>query len=98
MHLPSFLAAVAAALVLVCGAGTRAVAQYKRTNPIAEAVKKTRPGIVAIKVIKRTEAGSKESIGTGVVVDDQHGYVVTNGHVVGRTTVVQVRLQDGTTM
>jgi serine protease Do len=98
MRIPSWQAAVTAALVLVCGAGTEANAQYNRRTPIVEAVKKTRPGIVAIKVIKQTAGGgSKESIGTGVVVDAEHGYVITNGHVVGETKRVEIRLQDGTT-
>src|ERR1043166_6813336 len=52
-------------------------AQYSRQTPIVEAVKKTRPSIVAIKAEKKgTTGAAKETVGTGVIVDER-GYVVT---------------------
>jgi serine protease Do len=91
----------AAALVAVvlggAGAGDRAEAapSKSRRNKVVEAVKKTRRGIVTVKVEKRGNWGRKEVVGTGVIVDER-GYVVTNHHVVTSAEQITVHLHDGT--
>jgi serine protease Do len=87
-------AAVAALVVVLGGAGAEIQAQYSRRTPIVEAVQKTRPSIVTIKVMKQGQWGAKEVVGTGVIIDER-GYVVTNRHVVGRAQSLTVHLADG---
>ena len=89
--------AVAAALVVVLigGAGTESRAQYCRRIPIVEAVQKTRNGIVTIKVARPGEATHRDTVGTGVIVDER-GYVITNCHVVSGAERAVVRLADDT--
>jgi serine protease Do len=84
---------IAALCVVAPGAGTEARAQYSRRKPIAEAVQKTRDSIVTVKVAK--PGRSRETVGTGVIVDER-GYVVTNRHVVHQGTRVTVTLAGGT--
>src|SRR4051794_22461782 len=83
----------AALVVLACGA---ARAEYPRRNPIVEAVEKTDPGVISLKVSKRTEWGRKSLVGTGVVVDER-GYAITNAHVVERAESVTAQLHDKST-
>jgi serine protease Do len=89
--------AVAALLVavLIGGAGTESRAQYCRRTPIVEAVQKTRNGIVTIKVGRPGDAAHRDTVGTGVIVDER-GYVITNCHVVSGAERAVVRLADGT--
>jgi serine protease Do len=85
------------ALVLL-GGGTRAAvrADHPRRTPIVEAVEKTRAGIVTVRVEKKSNWGRIErSVGTGVIVDE-HGYVVSNRHVVTGATNITIGLEDGT--
>ncbi len=86
--------AAVAALVVVLGGAAAIQAQYSRRTPIVEAVQKTRPSVVTIKVIKEGQWGSKEIVGTGVIIDER-GYVVTNRHVVGHAQSLTVHLADG---
>jgi serine protease Do len=86
---------VALAIALAGGAGTGARAQYSRETPVVKAVRKTQAGIVSIKVEKKAAYGRKESVGTGVIVDER-GYVVTNRHVITGAEHLTVRLFDGT--
>ncbi len=89
-------AAVLVALALLVGIGTEVNAQqFSRRNPFVEAVEKTRPSIVTVKVDKRGNWGKKEVIGTGVIVDER-GYIVTNSHVVSNGEGFIVVLSDGT--
>ncbi len=89
-------AAVAALLgVVIVGFGAEARAQYSRRTPIVEAVQKTRNSIVTIKVEKRGNWGRKETVGTGVIVDER-GYAITNCHVIAGADHVAVALSDGT--
>jgi serine protease Do len=85
-------------LVLIAwlaGAVTECLAgSYSRKSPIVEAVQKTRGGIVTVKVDRKTSAGRKEVIGTGVVVDER-GYVITNCHVVTAADRIKVAFADG---
>jgi serine protease Do len=92
--LRTILAAIA--LAALSGAGTEAQAQYSRRTPIVEAVRKTRAGIVTLKVEKKGSWGRNEkNIGTGVIVDGR-GYVVSNRHEVVAASAIDVCLDDGT--
>jgi serine protease Do len=94
----TFMRAAAAVLtaVVVSGAGTESRAQYTRRTPIVEAVRKTHKGIISLKVLKSGDFGSKEIVGTGVIVDER-GYAITNHHVATRASRVRVQLHDRTT-
>jgi serine protease Do len=81
--------------VVVGGAGTAAQAQHDRSTWVVEAFKKTRNGIIVIKVEKKTSWGRKEIIGTGIIVDER-GYAITNRHVVNGWDKLNVTLYDGT--
>jgi serine protease Do len=81
-------------VVVASGAGTEATAQYSRRTPVVEAVQKTKDAIVTVKVDKKGVSGRKETVGTGVIVDER-GYVVTNRHVVASAEQVKVYLADG---
>ncbi|HLJ92740.1 MAG TPA: trypsin-like peptidase domain-containing protein, partial [Gemmataceae bacterium] len=53
-------------------------------------------GIVSIKVEKKGNWGRAEkSVGTGVIVDE-HGYIVSNRHVITGASSISVCLEDGT--
>ena len=65
-----------------------------RRSPIVEAVAKTKAAIVTVKVPR--PGGGKDMVGTGVIVDDKNGVIVTNNHVVGSCKHPTVRLHDGT--
>jgi serine protease Do len=88
------LLAAAVFAVVFGGAGTEIRSEYNRRTAIVEAVEKSKPSIVTIKVEKRGNWGRKDVVGTGVVVDE-HGYVVTNRHVVTGADKVTVVLSDG---
>jgi serine protease Do len=78
--------------VVASGAGTEARAQYSRRTPIVEAVQKTRDSVVTVKVFK--SGRSKETVGTGVIVDER-GFIITNRHVIHQGQRVTIRLADG---
>jgi serine protease Do len=40
----------------------------------------------------------KSGFGSGIVIDAEKGYVLTNNHVIGTADVIQVRLTDGRTL
>ena len=90
-------AAVLLALALLVATANQVNAQFSRRNPFVEAVEKTRPSIVTVKVEKRGNWGKKEVIGTGVIVDER-GYVITNSHVVsnGEGFIVVLQRRHGT--
>ena len=67
--------------------------RFERATPTVLAVRKTRDSIVSVKVQKKTSR--KETVGTGVIVDER-GYVVTNRHVVANAVEVNVVLSDNT--
>jgi serine protease Do len=69
-------------------------AAFSRRNPVVLAVQKTRGSIVSIRVPR---AGTRDMVGTGVIVDER-GFVVTNRHVVGKARSMKVQLWDGTTL
>jgi serine protease Do len=95
MIMRKFFTRIAAALLAVSllvgrGVGTENEASPRRT-PIVKAVEKTRNSIVTIKVPR---AGTRDTVGTGVIVDER-GYVVTNRHVIGSSDTVNVMLPGG---
>jgi serine protease Do len=80
------------ALVVLCGFAAQSRAGEERVTAIVKAARKTRPSVVAINVPR---PGTKDALGSGVIVDER-GYLVTNRHVVGSAKEVVVRLADGT--
>jgi serine protease Do len=92
------LAAVGATVLAGNGwdQGGEARAEHPRRTAIVEAVQKMRDGVVTIKVEKPDgHGGTRDSTGTGVVVDER-GYLVTSRHVIAAATRLHVRLVDGT--
>jgi serine protease Do len=67
--------------------------QFSRRNPITEAVRKTKPGVVCIRSPR--PGGGKDMVGGGVIIDER-GIIITNRHVVGARSTVTVCLHDGT--
>lgn len=43
----------------------------------------------------RTPSRKAQSLGSGVIVDGKHGYILTNQHVIGDADEITVRLADG---
>ena len=82
--------------IFLVGAVPQAHAQYSRKSPIVEAVRKTRDAIVTIKVEKRSSSGTRDVVGTGVVIDER-GVVVTNRHVVAGADHITAKFADGST-
>ena len=66
-------------------------ASSPRHNAVTQAVKKTKQGVVCIRVPR---PGGKNMIGAGVIVDER-GIIVTNCHVVAGRQNVSVCLHDG---
>lgn len=92
-----------AALAILVGAWLTAArteslaATHSRKSAIVEAVQKTRAGIVTLKIEKKTAAGRKEVVGTGVIVDER-GYLITNRHVIAGADRIKVDFADGSTL
>lgn len=67
-----------------------------RRNPVVDAVARSRPGIVMLKVAKSDGyGGSREATGTGVIVDER-GYLVTTRHTIAGASRIHIVLADGT--
>ena len=97
-HSPLRLAvAVLAMAVLVPSARAADAPVFPRgkNNPIVQAVKSTKPSVVTVRVPR--PGGGKDMIGTGVIID-QCGLIITNRHVVGNSSHVNVVLHDGATV
>jgi serine protease Do len=58
-----------------------------------EAVQKARTSVVTV-IIPKTQYQTRDTTGTGVIIDER-GYIVTNRHVVAGRQTVGVRLYDG---
>src|SRR5262249_57012842 len=67
-------------------------ARARRESPTVLVVRKTRDSIVTVKVQKPSTR--KETIGTGILIDER-GYIVTNRHVVQNGLEISVVLFDG---
>lgn len=81
----------AALACLLTAAAVRA--DYPRRTPIVEAVQKTRAAVLTIRARRGETGAGRESIGTGVVVDER-GFIVTNAHVVDGAGRVSVEFAD----
>ena len=103
-HLPSRLAAVGAAFLLVVSFGAaQEKTTHSRRNPVTEAVRNTKAAVVSVKVPPRTGSG-KDMIGSGVIVhsekspDDSNKFInviVTNNHVIGSCKQPKIALHNG---
>jgi serine protease Do len=69
--------------------------EFNRENPLVLAVRKVKPSIISLKVERKSQWGKKEGIGTGVIIDER-GYAITNRHVAGGASKIQVALPDKT--
>ncbi len=85
--------ALAALVAFVAPALCSDTPRFSRVTPEVLAYRKTKDSIVTLKVQKKTSR--KETIGTGVIIDER-GYVVTNRHVVAGAVEVKVTLNDDT--
>jgi serine protease Do len=90
------VAALVLSLTLVTFAAADDLKPFARRSPIVEAVAKTKASIVCIRVPR--PGGGKDMIGTGVIVDDKDGIIVTNRHVVGPNRSATVCLHDGASL
>ncbi len=67
-----------------------------RRTPVVDAVARSRPAVVLLKVVKTDGAGGTwTATGTGVIVDEQ-GDLVTTCHTIAGACGVRVHLADGT--
>jgi serine protease Do len=82
---------VGAIVLTVAALATPAAnAQYSRITPMVETIRKAEPSVVGIFLLNRDTVN-----GTGAIID-KRGIIITNHHVVGKSTAVVVRLRDGT--
>jgi serine protease Do len=86
------LTAVVCVAVFCAHANAQAPSSDLRTNATVMAVRKAKPSVVAIKVQTSSTKGPN---GSGVIIDER-GYIITNRHVVGSASEVQVRFADDT--
>ena len=66
-----------------------------RITQEVKAIRKAKPSVVTLKVVRRSAYNTREVIGSGVVVDER-GYVITNRHVVTGSEGVKAVMADGT--
>lgn len=90
----SAIALFVSTVLVSSGAGNEKQGTFSRRNPVVIAVQKTRNSIVSIRVPR---AGTRDMVGTGVIVDER-GFVVTNRHVIGNARSMKVQLCDGTSL
>ncbi|MYC25872.1 MAG: PDZ domain-containing protein [Gammaproteobacteria bacterium] len=84
--------------------GVPALTGPKTIAPLIEAVTPSVVNISATKpssddeiVRNRYRSGERTAIGSGVIIDADKGYIVTNEHVIRDATELRVSLNDGTT-
>lgn len=80
--------------------GNKIVSQIEQT--IASVAEKTSPGVVSILVETKSSSRSiyqqyyAQGAGTGIIVS-KDGYILTNRHVIDKSTSIKVTTSDGTT-
>ena len=74
---------------------TPAAFTVQQTSAILDVASKSRPGVVRIESTHRTQTGTEQDIGSGVVLDTE-GHILTNAHVVMDAETLKVILADGT--
>ena len=65
------------------------------TSAVTDVANAARPGVVRVESAA-AQSGDDTDIGSGVVIDAEGGYILTNAHVVLETERLQVVLADGT--
>ena len=99
----SFLLLSLVAIVSLAS-GVPALTGPKTIAPLIEAVQ---PSVVNISATKRTDPDlfsrwraqrNRVAIGSGVIIDADNGYIVTNEHVIRDSTDVRISLDDGRTV
>ena len=93
----ALIAAVVLAVVLLSGGGS----DEPKELSAAEIVEQNTPSTVSINTKgpgfdERREQGHRAGGGSGIVVDAQHGFVLTNAHVVAGATSVKALTDGGT--
>jgi 2-alkenal reductase len=66
----------------------------EQTSAVADAAAEARPAVVRIESTQRTNGGTEQDVGSGVVMDTE-GHIITNAHVVMNTDSLKVILADG---
>ena len=92
-------------LTITCYAG-RPITGIAEANPgLAPMLQKIMPTIVNISVRgevptqdKRRHNSKFEDLGSGVIIDAEHGYIVTNAHVIKDAQSITVTLSDDRSM
>ena len=103
----SRISAAAVLLALVSMTATEAAlpqnVKGEAVTSLAPLVEDVSPAVVNIRVIQTvrrrgSRGGDQEitSAGSGVIVDAERGYILTNHHVVGDADTIQISLIDGT--
>ncbi len=104
MTMTKFRLFVASLLVVLLSSGAQAAlpaeVQGKPVTSLAPLVEEVSPAVVNIQVrqVRRGpfgRAGEVGGNGSGVIVDADNGYILTNHHVVGEADDIQVSLVDG---
>lgn len=65
------------------------------TSVVSDVAQQARPGVVRVESATRVAADDRD-IGSGVIINELEGYILTNAHVVLGTEALQVVLADGT--
>lgn len=74
--------------------GSRSVS-VEISSAISDVAQQARPGVVRVESATRVASDDRD-IGSGVIIDNLEGYILTNAHVVLGTEALQVVLADGT--
>lgn len=70
--------------------------RFSRHNAYTRAVAKTKDAIVNLKVWKDSGYGTRDIVGSGIIIDE-NGYVITNAHVASKATKIVATFADKTT-
>jgi serine protease Do len=73
------------------------VTLVSRETALTRVVEQASPGVVSLKITKRSEYSTRNIMGTGIIVDER-GFILTNHHVVHEADSVTATLDDGTSL